>query len=315
MMAKFVGAHTRVVLGVVFIFSLVFGLAFWRSQQVWGSAIWSSDVSSSSFSWRLSEPESQLKLEVQTQELQTQEQERPDATAVFTNPTAITIPAVGNGSLYPSPIMVSGLSGPIPNTAGSVKVTINSFSHTFPNDVGILLVGPNGNLLLQNAVTDGNAQVASNVVYTISDDGATALPNSTALTAGTFKPATYRSGDSFPSPGPLLAYNSPGPTPAGAATLTSVFGNTNPNGTWNLFVVDFATGDMGSISGGWTLTLTVPGPLEVTKVADTNDGACTLFDCSLREAIALVLEANRAPWEEELAGTDVIRRRSAREAN
>jgi uncharacterized repeat protein (TIGR01451 family) len=35
--------------------------------------------------------------------------------------------------------------------------------------------------------------------------------------------------------------------------------NLDPNGIWSLFVVDDAAGDVGSISGGWSVTLTVTG--------------------------------------------------------
>ena len=68
-MAKFIGSNGRLILSLVFIFSLMAGLAFWRSELVR-----SSDVRSSSFSRPLGEVESQLKLK-------THEPERPDATA------------------------------------------------------------------------------------------------------------------------------------------------------------------------------------------------------------------------------------------
>ena len=50
-MAKFVGSNGRVILSLVFVFSLMAGLAIWRSEQVFGSSVWSSEVWSSSFSW------------------------------------------------------------------------------------------------------------------------------------------------------------------------------------------------------------------------------------------------------------------------
>src|SRR4051812_34105625 len=71
---------------------------------------------------------------------------RPET--VFTNSTPITINDNTTANPYPSTIAVSGLSGTIPTTPGSVKVTINGFSHTFPDDVAMLLVGPTGAALL-----------------------------------------------------------------------------------------------------------------------------------------------------------------------
>ncbi len=179
--------------------------------------------------------------------------------ASFTNSTPITIndaspgtpPIPAPATPYPSSIAVSGLAG----TVASVSITINGFSHTFPDDVGICLVGPTGaTLLVQDGA--GDDPDMNNVTYTLADSGAANLPSTTAWGPGTYKPTSYYTSDSFPAPGPGTAYNNPGPAGAGTATFGSVFGATNPNGTWKLYVVDFQPGDTGSISGGWTLTIT-----------------------------------------------------------
>ncbi|HXG82805.1 MAG TPA: FG-GAP-like repeat-containing protein [Pyrinomonadaceae bacterium] len=181
------------------------------------------------------------------------------AAQTFTNPAPITIDDDSTASPYPSNITVSGVAGTIPAIPGSVRVTLNNFSHTFPEDVGIVLVSPTGAaLLLQNGVTDGTeGNPASNITYTISDAGATLLPEDSPLVNdATYKPTSYFSGDSFPPPGPGTAYNNPGPEGDGRATFSSTFGGTNPNGVWKLFVADFVAGDSGVISGGWTLAFT-----------------------------------------------------------
>lgn len=189
---------------------------------------------------------------------------RPEA--VFTNPTAITIndgvddgvPANPPANPYPSTINVSGLTGTIPSTPGSIKVTINGFTHTFPDDISMVLVGPTGAaLLIQGGA--GSGVDANNLTYSISDAGASQLPESGALSTGTFKPAGYYTGDDFPPPGPGTNYGHPGPAGGGTATFASVFGGTSPNGDWKLFVADFVPGDIGSISGGWTLEITTDG--------------------------------------------------------
>lgn len=173
----------------------------------------------------------------------------------FSNTTPITIVDAASASLYPSQITVSGVSGNIPLAAGSVKVTLNGFSHSFPDDVGIVLVGPTGAaLLLQDGAGDDPDMV--NVTYSLSDLGPVILPNATAWAAGTYKPTTHYTGDSFPAPGPGTVYGNPGPAGAGTATFSSTFGGTNPNGTWSLFIVDYTGGDSGLIAGGWTLDLT-----------------------------------------------------------
>ena len=170
--------------------------------------------------------------------------------AVFTNASPITIPALGNASPYPSTINVTGLSG----TITSVKVTFNGFNHTFPDDLGIVVVGPTGAALL---VQDGAGEApVPSVTYTIADSGATPLPDVATWGPGTYKPAAYFTGDSFPSPGPLLAYSHPGPAGGNTATFASTFNGTAPNGNWNLFIVDFVGGDAGGLSGGWSIEIT-----------------------------------------------------------
>ncbi len=199
------------------------------------------------------------------------ERSTESVTTTFTNNSPITIPASGNGSPYPSSIAVSGLTGTIANTPGSVRVTLNSFSHTFPGDLGIVLVAPNGEAFL---IFDGAGDApVSGVTFTLSDTGATQLPSSGSWGPGTFRPTAFFTGDSFPAPGPLLAYAHPGPAGGNSATFASVFTGDAPNGTWNLFVVDFVNGDSGSISGGWTLDITTSGgPVVDAPVDFDGDG-------------------------------------------
>src|SRR2546421_486249 len=92
----------------------------------------------------------------------------------FSNPAAITINDFSTASLYPSPITVSGLSGTIPVFSGSVKVTLNGFNHTFPDDVGIVLVGPTGAALLLQDGAGADPDMV-NVTYSLSDAGAASL--------------------------------------------------------------------------------------------------------------------------------------------
>jgi subtilisin-like proprotein convertase family protein len=184
--------------------------------------------------------------------------------ATFTNSSPITIPAIGNGSPYPSAISVSGLSGTVTN----VDVTFNSFHHTFPDDVAIVLVGPTGAALL---LQDGNGDdVVPTVTYTLSDSGSTLLPDEDPWGPGTYKPAAYFTGDSFPAPGPLLVYNHPGPAGGNTATFASTFNGTAPNGTWNLFIRDFVNGDDGGLDGGWTINITTSAPGNTQHYIDMN---------------------------------------------
>lgn len=188
------------------------------------------------------------------------------AQTTFTNNTPIVIPSSGPASPYPSTINVSGI-GTIPNTPGSVQVTLHNFNHTFPEDLGIVLVGPTGDALMLFDGAGGGTP-AVNLTFTISDTAANYFPT-TALSSGTYKPTLYYL-DSFPAPGPGTSYANPGPSGGGTATFASVFGGTNANGDWNLFVFDFVGGDSGSISGGWSITF-VSNDADGDGVPDDED--------------------------------------------
>ena len=176
------------------------------------------------------------------------------AAQTFTNPAQINIPDSGAANLYPSQISVSGVAGNIPNAPGSVKVRINRFSHTFPGDVNMVMVGPTGAAFLIQSNAGGGID-AVNITYTISDAAGTPMPEpASLLDSGVYKPTNHPGGsDNFPAPGPGSNYHNPGPLNDGAATFASVFGGTNPNGIWKLFVYDEFANDSGSIAGGWSI--------------------------------------------------------------
>ncbi len=139
-------------------------------------------------------------------------------------------------------------------------MTINGLTHTFTDDVGIVLVGPGGAaLLIQDGAGDGTV---ANVTYTLTDTGATQLPATRIWGAGTYKSTSYYTGHSFPPPGPGTTYGHPGPAGGNSATFASIFGGTNANGVWSLYVVDFASANSGIIAGGWSLSFTLPIPCE-----------------------------------------------------
>jgi len=198
---------------------------------------------------------------------------------VFTNPANITINASGAGNPYPSNITVSGVSG----TVSKVTVTLTNASHTWPDDVGVLLVGPTG--LKVRLMTDcggPNATVVpaggemTNVTLTFDDAAANSLPEGfntpNIITTGTWKP-TLCSLDGTNDGAPHAA-NFAGAAPAGPYGL-SAFNGVNPNGTWSLFVDDDTAGDFGSIAGGWSIDITTAGPpvvLQKPNVDMNGDG-------------------------------------------
>ncbi len=194
----------------------------------------------------------------------------------FANSTAITLPtSSGIGSPYPSNIAVSGLSG----TVIGVTVTLIGISHTFPDDIGALLVTPGGQRI--RLFTDVGGSIAiSGVNLTLSATAAASLPDSTILSTGTFLPTRGTVG-AGPHPANFAA---PAPGAPYSIDLTTINGAaTTQNGTWSLFVDDDAGQDTGTIVGGWSVSITttqlpvsVPGvPTGLTATA--GSGQATLM--------------------------------------
>ena len=161
----------------------------------------------------------------------------PCGTTTFSNTAGINIPDSGTAAPYPSNIAVA-LGGAITK----VTVRLNNLSHSFPGDIDVLLVGPAGQTAIIMSDVGGGDNV-SGITLTLDDAAASSLPT-TALTTGTFKPTNAGASDNFPGPAPA---------PGGGSAL-SIFNGTNPNGTWSLYVVDDASGDLGNI-GGWELII------------------------------------------------------------
>jgi uncharacterized delta-60 repeat protein len=158
----------------------------------------------------------------------------------YVNNTPIIISSDSEATPYPSTINVSNLSG----TITDVNVTLTGLTHTWPEDIDILLVGPAGQKVV--ILSDvGSGTDISNVNLTLDDAAANSLSTSTT-SSGTYKPTNLDSTtDSFSSPAPSGPY---------ASTLAA-FNGTNPNGTWSLYIFDDSIGESGSISGGWSLTI------------------------------------------------------------
>jgi len=188
--------------------------------------------------------------------------------AVFSNPAPIAINTAVSGSCtvmtaspYPSQISVSGLTG----TVTDVNVTLTGLSHTFPDDVAVLLVGPGGQSTILMGDSGGSADV-NGVTLTFDDGAAATLPDEAQIVSGTYRPmlwdspANCRPPATFPSPAPAGPYGS----------ALSVFNGTDPNGAWSLYVLDDAQGDSGSISGGWSLDITAETTPE-EKISDLQD--------------------------------------------
>ena len=173
---------------------------------------------------------------------------------VFSNPTPIEIPdLIGAATPYPSTITVAGIAG----TVTKVTVTLNQVSHSFPDDIGVLLVGPTG--VKVRLVTDsGGGLPLDNVNLTFDDAAVNFVPDNAAPASGVYKPSQGTNPSVTGSN--LHPANFPAPAPANPYSLTlASFNNQDPNGVWSLYVDDDSTGDDGAIAGGYSIDITTGG--------------------------------------------------------
>jgi subtilisin-like proprotein convertase family protein len=173
-------------------------------------------------------------------------------TKTFSNPSANTIPAgvsttgEGPATPYPSTVAAGGMRrGKILD----VNLTLKGLSHTYPDDVEVLLVGPGGQNATIMTHVGWNLDV-SNITLTLDDEAANFLYDGGPHVSGTFKPNNVTvDGPGGPDTFPF--------TPSGAVEL-STFDGTNPNGTWSLYVDDdFPTEAGGELASGWSLQIKV----------------------------------------------------------
>lgn len=171
---------------------------------------------------------------------------------------------------YPSTITVSGA----PIFVTDVNVILTGITHDFGDDIDMLLVGPTGKtvVLISDA---GNGDPVTAADITLDDAAGAPLPDESALTTGTYKPSNYFSAtagcpnedpDPFPAPAPV-------PAPV-YGSLLSGFNGTNPNGDWDLYVLDDCTlfAPTGSIAT-WSLEITAtPTAVRVSQLRATARG-------------------------------------------
>ncbi|MFT4039498.1 MAG: hypothetical protein QM692_15025 [Thermomicrobiales bacterium] len=161
-------------------------------------------------------------------------------TRTFSSPQAVVINDNTTADPYPSTIVVSGFKKGV---VTDVNVTLRGYNHSYPDNVDVMLMAPNGasTILMTDA---GGVTDASSLTITLDDEAATQLPDATALQSGSFIPSSYGVIDTFPTV----------PTPP--SVNLSVLDGGNPNGEWRLYVVDDAAGNVGAFSGGWDLEIT-----------------------------------------------------------
>lgn len=158
----------------------------------------------------------------------------------FSNNAPIAISDNTIATPYPAEINVSGVRG----TIQKLTVTLNDFQHTYPDDVDVLLVGPNGQSTVLMSDVGGGVNLTG-ISITLDDSANGFLPDSVTFQSGVYKPTDFEANDNFPPPAPASPHSS---------TL-AVFNGTDANGAWRLFVVDDTGQDAGFLVSGWSLTV------------------------------------------------------------
>jgi thermitase len=204
--------------------------------------------------------------------------------ATRSNMTAISILDSASAAPFPSTIDVEAGLGLLTKIA----VTLSGFTHTFPNDVDVLLVGPTGHAVMLMSDVGTGVDVTN---LTLTFDDAAGTLGAGMLRTGVYRPTNLDTNSDV--------FSSPAPAPPYGSSLT-VFKDTNPAGTWSLFIRDDAAGDAGTISGGWSITLetnlgdyvgkfetlTIPPgatqqPISITVNGDTTAEAIETFRVTL----------------------------------
>lgn len=173
--------------------------------------------------------------------------------------SGIALPGTGTGgtsngsaSAYPITFQVSGLGGGITD----LDVSLLGLSHTFPDDLDILLVSPTGLTCMIMSDVGGSTD-AVNLDLLLDDEASTLLPDSAALATGSYRPNNVGTTD------PMLA-----PAPAGPyGTTLSVFDGSNGNGTWSMYIMDDASIDAGTLRQAQLHIAAVPEPATMTALA------------------------------------------------
>lgn len=192
------------------------------------------------------------------------------ADAASTVSGVIAIPDNTAASPYPSTITVSELTGVVLG----VDVTLEGLTHTYPADLGVMLVGPGGQATLLMGHVGGGTDV-SGVTVTFSAAATTPLSPSGPLGAGPYLPSADATQE--------LAF--PAPAPPSAGTDLGVFEGTDPNGVWSLYVVDGWGSDAGSLAG-WSLDITSGVAADAGGPYTIAEGATLALDASASVASA-----------------------------
>lgn len=181
----------------------------------------------------------------------------------FANNGGITISDATTASPYPSRIIVTGLGG----TLTKVTLQMNGINSINPDHIDFLLVGPGGQKFLFMGDAGGTTDM-TNVNLVLDDAAANPLPDTTAITSGTYRPTAYTlDPDVFPAPAPAAPYNPA--APEGTGTFANIFNGISPNGTWSLYAVEDTADATPVTIANWSLNFTLAPAATTTAVTSS----------------------------------------------
>ena len=187
-------------------------------------------------------------------------------TKSFSNTHRITIPEGANapecldggpGSIGPAVPYPSNVSASFPTgtKVKDVNVTLRNYSHTFPDDVDVLLVHSGKNRTIMSDV--GGSEDVNNITLKLDDEASNGhLPDDSILSGGTFKPTNVTEDGSDA----IDNFDFPAPNNVSTNSALSGFDGLSARGAWKLFVQDDADDDCGRFGGGWTVQIKAAVP-------------------------------------------------------
>ena len=144
-----------------------------------------------------------------------------------------------------SPCAVSGI-GVIGGCVSIDNVTMD-LEHSWVGDIGILLIGPGGQVLELSTGNGGAGNNYTNTVFT--DNTADFITTGTPPYTGVFRPEGRVQNLANPySNAPAL----------GTFTFANVYNGTNADGTWQLYIYDYVAADVGVLNS-WSITFNQNG--------------------------------------------------------
>lgn len=144
---------------------------------------------------------------------------------------------------YGSVKHITGLTGLVTK----VTVQLNGLTHSFTDDIHMLLLAPDGVTYVELMANCGGNNSTIGINLVLDDAAGSSLPDSAAIVSGTFKPTQFGvTGLNF----------YPTPAPQGVPqTALAAFIGIDGNGSWSLWICDDQNGGSGTLDS-WDLIIT-----------------------------------------------------------